>query len=101
MLHKKSLSAEILFIIAASPIILASLFLPNAALILKPLIKWHKNWDKIKRQRINEAIKRLNQKRLIEMIEKNDKLYIKITENGKKVIKSFDYDDIKLPDHEK
>ncbi len=101
LIKSKSLAADILLISAAGPIILASLFLPNAALILKPLIKWHKNWGKIKRQRIQEAIKRLNQKRLIEMVEKNDKLYIKITENGKKVIKGFDYDDIKLPDHEK
>ncbi len=96
-----SIAADILIISVGGPIILASLFLPNAALILKPLIKWHKNWDKIKRQRINEAIKRLNQKRLIELIEKNDKLYIKITENGKRVIKGFDYDDIKLSNPKK
>ncbi len=96
-----SIAADILLISVAGPIILASLFLPNAALILKPLIKWHKNWNKIKRQRISEAVRRLNQKRLIELIEKNDKLYIKITENGKKLIKSFDYDDIELPSHKK
>ena len=96
-----SIAADILLIAAVGPIILASLFLPNAALILGPLIKWHKDWEKIKHQRIHEAIKRLNQKRLIEMVEKNDQLYIKITENGKKLIKNFDYDDIKLPKSKK
>lgn len=100
-IKNESLTADILLIAAAGPIILASLFLPNAAIILKPLLRWHKDWDKIKRQRIHEAVKRLNQKRLVEMIEKNDRLYIKITENGKKLIKNFDYDDIKLPDYKK
>ena len=96
MIHKESLSAEILFIAIAGPIVLASLFLPNASQMLKPLLRWHKNWDKIKRQRIKETIKRLNQKGLIELIEKNNKLYIEITKNGKKLIKDFDYDNIKL-----
>ncbi|MEK7178601.1 MAG: CRISPR-associated endonuclease Cas2 [Patescibacteria group bacterium] len=96
-----SLPADILLIVAAGPIILASLFLPNASQMLKPLIKWHKNWGKIKRQRIYEAIRRLNQKRLIELTEKNDKLYIEITENSKRLIKNFDYDNIELPNHKK
>lgn len=91
-----SLTADILLIAAAGPIILASLFLPNAPQILKPLIKWHKNWDKVKRQRIHEAVRRLNHKRLIELTEKNDKLYIEITENGRKLVKNFDYDNLEL-----
>jgi len=101
MLYKKSLTREILFIAIAGPIVLASLFLPNASQILKPLIRWHKNWNKIKRQRINEAVKRLNQKGLIELIEKNGKLYVEITRDGKKLIRDFDYDNIKLPDNKK
>ena len=101
MLYRKSLTREILFIVTAGPIILASLFLPNAPQILKPLIKWHKNWGKIKRQRIYEAIRRLNRKRLIELTQRSDKLYIEITENGKRLIKNFDYDNIKLPSYKK
>ena len=97
MLRGRSLSKEILFMAAAGPIILSSLFLPNAAQMLKPLIKWRKNWNKINRYRIYEAIKRLNQKRLVELIEKNNELYIKITGNGKKLIKNFDYDNLELP----
>ena len=99
MLHKRSLTADILLIAVAGPIILASLFLPNAPQMLKPLIKWHKNWGKIKRQRIKEAIRRLNRKRLIELTQKGNHLYIEITENGKRLIKNFDYDNIELPSH--
>ena len=95
-IRNESLTAEVLFIAAAGPIILASLFLPNAPQMLKPLIKWHKNWGKIKRKRIYEAINRLNQKRLIELTQKGDSLYIEITENGKKLIKNFDYDNLIL-----
>lgn len=93
----KSLTREILFMLAVGPIILSSLFLPNAPQMLKPLIKWRKNWDKIDRKRIYEAIQRLNQKRFVELIEKGDKLYIKITDSGKQLIKNFDYDNLQLP----
>ena len=96
-LKGKSLTREILFIAAAGPILLSSLFLPNAPQMLKPLIKWRKNWDKIDRRRIHEAIKRLNQKRLVELMEKNGKLYVKITTNGKQLVRNFDYDDLELP----
>jgi len=96
MLYKKSLTKEILFIAAAGPIILSSLFLPNAPQMLKPLIKWHKNWGKIKRQRIKEAVRRLNKKRLVEITQKGNDLYIKIAEKGKKLIKNFDYDSMQL-----
>lgn len=101
MLRGKSLTREILFIAIAGPILLSSLFAPNAVQILKPLLKWRKNWDKIDRRHIREAIRRLNQKRLIDLEEKYDKLYVKITENGKKLLKNFDYDDLKLPQSKK
>ena len=101
VIKNKSLTAEILFMVATGPIILASLFLPNAPQMLRPLIKWHKNWGKIKRKRVYEAIDRLNKKRLIELIQKGDNLYIEITQNGKKLIKNFDYDNIELPSHKK
>jgi len=96
IIRKKSLTADILFIVAASPIILSSLFLPNAPQMLKPLIKWRKNWNKIKHKRIREAIDRLNKKRLVEVIQKGDDLYIEITENGKKLITNFDYYNLEL-----
>ncbi len=99
MLYKKSLTREILFIAVAGPIILSSLFLPNASQILKPILKWRKNWEKVDRQRIHEAINRLNRKGLIEIITKNNKLYIEITRDGKKLVKNFNYDDIKLPNN--
>lgn len=96
MLHRKSLTREILFIAASGTLILSSLLAPNVAKLLKPLMRWRKNWDQIDRRRIYDAVKRLNNKRLIELVEKNDKIYIKITVDGKNLIKRFDYDDIDL-----
>ena len=101
MLRGKSLTREILFIAAAGPIILSSFFLPNAPQMLKPLIKWRRNWSKVDYKRVHEAIRRLNRKRLIRLVEKNDKIYVKITENGYKLIKNFDYDELKLPHQKK
>ena len=97
MLRGKSLTREILFIAASGTLILSSLFASNAAQLLKPLLRWRKNWNKIDRRLIYNAIRRLNKKRLIELIQKGDKLYIKITMNGENLIKNFDYDDLKLP----
>ena len=82
--------------VAVGPILLSSFFLPNAPQMLKPLIKWHKNWDKIDKRRVNDAVKRLNSKRLIELAEKGDEVYVKITTNGKNLLRRFDYDDIEL-----
>lgn len=96
MLRGKSLTKEILFIAAAGPILLSSLFAPNAVQILKSLIKWRKNWDKIDRRLIYNAIRRLNQKRFIELVDKNGQLYVKITENGNKLTRNFNYDDLEL-----
>lgn len=96
MFRGKSLTKEILFMTAAGPILLSSLFAPNAIQILKPLIKWRKNWDIVDRRRIDDAIKRLNKKRFIELSEINNQLYIEITEKGNKIVKRFDYDNIKL-----
>ena len=101
MLRGESLTKEILFIAAAGPIILSSLFLPNAPQMLKPFLKWRKDWDKIDHRLIYNAIKRLNRKRLIELIQKGDKTYIKITSGGKELIKNFDYDNIELSNHKK
>lgn len=94
-----SLTADILLIAVAGPIVLSSLFLPNAPKMLKTLLKWHKNWNKIKSQRIYEAIKRLNKKRLIELEQRGNELHLKITENGKRLVKNFDYDSIELPNY--
>lgn len=101
IIKSRSLAADILLIAITGPVILSSLFLPNAPKMLKSLIKLHKNWNKIKRQRIYEAIRRLNKKRLVELEQKGNELYLKITENGKNLIKNFDYDNIKLPNYKK
>lgn len=96
MLRGKSLTREILFIAIAGPVLLSSLFAPNAAQILKPLLKWRKNWDKIDRRLIYNAIRRLNQKRLIKLTQKGNNLYLEVNNNGKKLIKNFDYDNLEL-----
>ena len=96
MLYNKSLTREILFMVASGTLILSSLFAPNAAQLLKPLLRWRKNWGKIDKRRINDAIKRLNNKKLIEFTEKGDEVYVKITTNGKNLLRRFDYDNLRL-----
>lgn len=96
MLYKKSLTREILFMAASGTLIISSLFAPNVAQLLKPLMRWRKNWDKIDKRRIYDAIRRLNHKRLIELEERSGNVYLKVTTNGKNLLKRFDYDDLEL-----
>ncbi len=96
MLHKRSLTRDVLFMAATGTLVLSSLFAPNVAQLLKPLMRWRRNWDKMDRRRIYNAIERLNKKRLIELVEKGDQIHIKITANGKNLLKRFDYDDLEL-----
>lgn len=96
MLYKKSLTREVLFMVASGTLLLSSLFAPNVAQLLKPLMRWRKNWDKIDRRRIYDAIKRLNNKKLIELVEKGNDMYLKITVAGKDFLRRFDYDDLEL-----
>lgn len=98
MIRRKSLTRDVLFMVASGTLLLSSLFAPNVAQLLKPLMRWRKNWDKIDRRRINEAVKRLNQKRLVNLVEREGKIYVEITVAGKKLVKDYDYDDLKLPD---
>ena len=63
MLHKRSLTRDVLFMAASGTLILSSLFAPNVAQLSKPLMRWRKNWDKIDKRRVGDAIKRLNNKR--------------------------------------
>lgn len=97
MIRGDSLTKDILITVAAAPILLAVLIAPNTAQILEPLIGRNRSHDKLERRRIYEAIKRLNQKRLINLTEKNGDIFIEITAGGKKLVKSFDYDGMKLP----
>ena len=97
LIKGNSLTKEILFMAAVSPVVLSSLFMPNAAQLLKPIIKWHNNWDKIQKRRIYEAIRRLNQKRLVRLVEKGNDTHIEITESGNKIMKILDYDALEAP----
>ena len=96
MLYNKSLTREILFMAASGTLILSSLFASNAAQLLRPLLRWRKNWGKIDKRRIQDAINRLNNKRLIELTGKSDEVYIKITASGKNLLRRFDYDNLGL-----
>ena len=96
MLRGKSLTKEILFVAAAGPTLLSALTAPKVVQLLKLPFKLRQDWDKIDRHLIYNAIRRLNQKRLVELIQKGDKLYIKITKSGNDLTKSFDYDDLVL-----
>src|SRR3989338_3057460 len=96
ILRGKSLAKEILFVAGAGTLLVSSFFAPNAAQLLKPLLRWHKRWDNIEQRRIKEAIQRLNQRRLAQVVQKGDEQYLEVTEMGKKYIKKFAYATLRI-----
>ncbi|MDO8560666.1 MAG: CRISPR-associated endonuclease Cas2 [bacterium] len=94
-----TLTTILLRAIAGGGLLAAILIAPNIAIALKPFLKqedW-KTFHEKERRRIKEAIRRLRERRLTEIIVKNGKEYLQITEQGKKILRNFELDIITLP----
>lgn len=70
---------EILIILAAGTLMSAAFLMPGIAKLLNPRIWQGKGYRK---DRLRQTLKRLQKKKLIEMVETKDGPVVKITENG-------------------
>jgi DNA-binding transcriptional regulator PaaX len=98
-LRKNSLAAILLKAVAMGGIFTAVLIAPNLPLALAPFLK-KEDWRAIRkaeRRRIHEEIKRLHQRRLLDIEVKNGKEYLKITEKGRTTLKEFNFELLALP----
>ncbi len=95
----KTLTKAILISLGTGTILVAAIVAPNALEILKPFLGEgrRKNY---KRERIRQALRTLQQRRLVEYIERGQKTYIRSTENGKKYVRQFEVDTLLFPQKE-
>lgn len=67
---------------------------PAAASALRPLLK---NFARFKRRSLEQALRKLRDRRLIEFIGKDGKLMLAITEGGRQRLRELDFDKIVIP----
>ena len=89
------LMKAVLGVIALSAVSLAIATVPNAALLVKPFLE-KKRWHRVKNQSLNRAIERLKGDRLVKFIVKEGKIFLQITEKGKKRLRDFEFDSMAL-----
>ena len=94
-MQKGEIAKLILGILAGTGVVLAAATLPGLAVALKPFIqKKNGHLEKISLER---ALRRLRQKRLIELVYDRDGSFsLLITKLGKKYLKKLDFENLKL-----
>lgn len=88
------LAKQILLMIAGGVIISASLFAPNLAVALKPLIEHLSKKRKTQTRSIVKSITYLKRQRLVSVIEKSGQQILTLSENGKKRVLQYNLDKI-------
>lgn len=90
--EKGELVKDILVGLAKGGVILSSFAVPNIASVLKLFDADNSR----ERYRINRIIKKLEEERMIEIYEKEGEERVEITEKGKRRVRKFQIDELKL-----
>ncbi|MBI3627599.1 MAG: hypothetical protein HY220_02540 [Candidatus Sungbacteria bacterium] len=85
----------VLAVLAVSAVVLAAATFPGAAIALRPFFKRKSN--KMKQRSVEAAVKRLKERRLVEIVMKNGTETLSITERGRGYLKRLDFDLRRLP----
>lgn len=92
----RELTRDVLVMLAAGTLLTAAFVAPNVIQFAKPLLARYKNVEKYELRRKREALKRLRQRKLVELIQKGDKTLIRITKSGKEYIGKYEIDNLTL-----
>lgn len=98
-MHYGSLARDILKAVGYGAIA-ASLFVaPNIGVALAPFLRddpaARREW---RRRHVQQALKRLRERRLVKYEERGKKTYVVITEQGKERLRQFEFDQLSLPE---
>ncbi len=94
-MDKKEITRTILATIGVAGILIAAATVPNAALVLKPFIDKNRK-KKYRKRSVEQAVRRLRDQRLVEFREAGDKTMLSITERGRKRLREFNFEEMKL-----
>ena len=84
----------ILAIVAGGALAVTLATLPGLALALKPFLAKRKSDPRI--TSLRAAIKRLRERRLVELVMKNGRTYLAVTEKGARRLRELEFEDIQL-----
>ncbi|MBI2327767.1 hypothetical protein HYU92_05620 [Candidatus Curtissbacteria bacterium] len=96
---------DVLLLLGTGTFLAASIFFPGLPMAAKPIIeivkesqyqKRQKEWAKFNPWRLKQIVKRLQQQKLVEIIDKNGIPAVKITKQGKQKILKYNLDEIEL-----
>lgn len=82
---------DVLKVLAAGVIVVASPVLPPLPMIL---VGVHKAWKGIKKEDLGRIVKRLKKQEMITMREKDGKTLVELTEKGKRRLLEYDFENI-------
>ncbi|MBI2443513.1 MAG: hypothetical protein HYV40_06460 [Candidatus Levybacteria bacterium] len=92
---------EVLLLLATGTVLVASLLMPNAAMLLKPLLEEkkrqdQKEWAKYNQWRLKQVLRRMHKQKLVEIVEEGGLPIVKIAEKGRKKILRYKLEDMQL-----
>lgn len=93
----KTLAAAILLLIGGGALAVTALMAPGVLQALKPLIARNHKRKYYERERIRTELRRLKKRRLVDLYQHGDDLFIKITENGKSRLRKLSFDNLLIP----
>ncbi len=96
-LHVRTLTKAILIVLGTGTALAMALMAPNALKVLKPFLGGGRRSNH-ERDRIQRALRALHRRRLIEYRERGNKMYLYVTESGKKYVRQFELDNFELPE---
>lgn len=93
MSRKGEIAKEILKVIGVSGIVIASVAIPSLPMAIGGALKI---WKNINKKQLRRVIKRLEEQEMISIFEVDGKTKITITDNGRKRLLEYDYENLEL-----
>lgn len=84
----------VLTVLGTGAVILLAATVPNALMALKPFIQ--KRRGKVNERSLERVIQRLKGRRMVEFVTHNRKTVLQITESGRKRLREFEFEQMKL-----
>ncbi|NQV88183.1 MAG: hypothetical protein HQ402_01320 [Parcubacteria group bacterium] len=91
-MKKGEIAKTILKTLVSSGAVLALLALPG----MSPMLKLFGNTDKTKKYKLNKSLRKLKEKKFVNIYYKDGREFIEITEKGKKKLLAYDFDDLEI-----
>jgi hypothetical protein len=94
---------DALRLVALGSIVAASLVMPGAPLLIKPIMDQKRKEDELERWKFNpwrlrQLLKRLQDQKMIELIQTPSGFTVKVTDKGKRRLLKYNLDDLMLTD---